>query len=98
MHHHVVPDRTLNRSRQLALKEHDEKQLYVSRQHLFDIRNIYAILTDIIHKNIAKVSLNGITIYLNILIVLHRSACRRETMVSLYIEMSALPLFLAATS
>ncbi|THH18559.1 hypothetical protein EW146_g2461 [Bondarzewia mesenterica] len=39
----------------LALKEHDEKQLYVARQNLFDIRNIYAIMTDILHKNIAKV-------------------------------------------
>ena len=41
---------------QLALKEHDEKQLYVSRQHLNDLRSIYAILTDILHKNIEKVT------------------------------------------
>ena len=40
---------------QLALKEHDQKQLYVARQNLFDIRNVYAILTDILHKNINKV-------------------------------------------
>lgn len=39
----------------LALKEHDQKQLYVARQNLFDIRNVYAILTDIMHKNINKV-------------------------------------------
>ncbi|KII94162.1 hypothetical protein PLICRDRAFT_50144 [Plicaturopsis crispa FD-325 SS-3] len=39
----------------LALKEHDRKQLYSSRQHLVDIRNIYAIVTDILHKNITKI-------------------------------------------
>lgn len=38
----------------LALKEHDDKQLYCARQDLLDVRNIYAVLTDIIHKNIAK--------------------------------------------
>jgi len=38
----------------LGLKEHDEKQLYMARQHLYDLRNIYAVLTDILHKNIAK--------------------------------------------
>ena len=42
-------------SSQLALKEHDEKQLYLARQHLFDIRNVYAVSTDIIQKNIVKV-------------------------------------------
>jgi hypothetical protein len=41
---------------QLALREHDEKQLYLARQHLFDLRNVYAVVTDIIHKNIAKAS------------------------------------------
>ncbi|KAG6832535.1 hypothetical protein H0H92_000164 [Tricholoma furcatifolium] len=39
---------------QLALKEHDEKQLYIARQHLIDIRNMYAVLTDLIQKNISK--------------------------------------------
>lgn len=39
----------------LALKEHDEKQTLAARQHLQDIRNMYAILTDMMHKNIAKV-------------------------------------------
>ncbi|KAI0095197.1 proteasome activator pa28, REG alpha/beta subunit [Irpex rosettiformis] len=39
----------------LALKEHDEKQLYIARQNLFDIRNVYAILTDILHKNLHKI-------------------------------------------
>ncbi|OSD06246.1 proteasome activator pa28 REG alpha/beta subunit [Trametes coccinea BRFM310] len=38
----------------LALKEHDEKVLYVSHQNLFDLRNVYAVLTDILHKNIEK--------------------------------------------
>ncbi|KAF9015585.1 proteasome activator pa28 REG alpha/beta subunit [Cyathus striatus] len=39
----------------LALREHDEKQLYLARQHLSDIRNMYAVLTDLIHKNISKI-------------------------------------------
>lgn len=39
----------------LALKEHDAKQLYMARQHLVDIKNIYAVLTDVIHKNIQKI-------------------------------------------
>jgi len=39
----------------LALKEHDEKQLYVSRQNLFDLRNIYAVMMDILHKNMTKI-------------------------------------------
>jgi len=39
----------------LALEEHDRKQLYFARQHLFDLRHIYAVLTDILHKNIAKI-------------------------------------------
>ncbi|KAF9460124.1 proteasome activator pa28 [Collybia nuda] len=39
----------------LSLKEHDEKQLYLARQHLLDIRNLYAVLTDLIHKNITKI-------------------------------------------
>jgi len=38
----------------LALREHDEKQLFMARQHLHDLRNIYAVLTDMLHKNIAK--------------------------------------------
>ena len=44
-----------NNPSQLALKEHDEKQLYVARQNLYDLRSIYAILTDILHKNMDKV-------------------------------------------
>jgi len=39
----------------IALKEHDEKQFYLARQHLTDIRNMYAVLTDLIHKNISKI-------------------------------------------
>jgi len=39
----------------LALHEHDEKHLYVARQNMIDIRNMYAILTDLIHKNISKI-------------------------------------------
>jgi hypothetical protein len=40
----------------LALKAHDDKQLYFARQNLLDLRNIYAVITDIVHKNIKKVS------------------------------------------
>ncbi|KAI0652425.1 proteasome activator pa28, REG alpha/beta subunit [Trametes meyenii] len=39
----------------LALKEHDEKQLYIARQNLHDLRSIYAVLTDMLHKNIEKI-------------------------------------------
>ncbi|KAK2461593.1 hypothetical protein APHAL10511_006056 [Amanita phalloides] len=39
----------------LALREHDGKQLYLARQNLTDIRNMYAVLTDLIHKNITKI-------------------------------------------
>jgi len=42
---------------QLALKEHDDRQLYIARQNLSDLRNVYAIMTDIVHKNITKVIL-----------------------------------------
>ena len=41
----------------MALNEHDQKQVYVARQNLYDIRNVYAILTDILHKNLSKVRL-----------------------------------------
>ena len=44
-----------------ALKEHDEKQLYLARQHVIDLRNIYAVITDILHKNINKV--NGFLLF-----------------------------------
>jgi len=39
----------------LALTEHDAKQLYRARQHIIDIKNIYAVLTDVLHKNIEKI-------------------------------------------
>lgn len=39
----------------LALKEYDDKMIYWARQNLFDIRNIYAVLNDILHKNINKI-------------------------------------------
>jgi hypothetical protein len=32
----------------------------MARQHLHDLRNIYAVLTDILHKNIAKVGSNAL--------------------------------------
>ncbi|KAF8506579.1 proteasome activator pa28 REG alpha/beta subunit [Russula emetica] len=51
----------------LALKEHDDKQLYTSRQNLSDLRNVYAIMTDILHKNISKLRSpkgnNGVGLY-----------------------------------
>jgi hypothetical protein len=40
---------------QIGLQEHDEKTLYVARQNLNDLRNIYAVLFDILNKNIQKV-------------------------------------------
>ena len=40
----------------MALKEHDQKQLFFARQHILDIRNVYASLTDMMHKNISKVN------------------------------------------
>ncbi|KAI0363745.1 proteasome activator pa28 REG alpha/beta subunit [Pilatotrama ljubarskyi] len=39
----------------VALKEHDEKQLYIARQNLYDLRSIYAVITDMLHKNIEKI-------------------------------------------
>ncbi|KAK7059187.1 hypothetical protein VNI00_001814 [Paramarasmius palmivorus] len=39
----------------LALQEHDAKQTYYARQRLHDIRNLYAALTDVLQKNIAKI-------------------------------------------
>jgi hypothetical protein len=50
-----VPCRGSSRFWQLALKEHDDKQLYIARQNLSDLRNVYAVMTDILHKNISKV-------------------------------------------
>jgi len=51
----------------LALKEHDDKQLYIARQNLSDLRNVYAVISDIIHKNITKLRSpkgnNGIGLY-----------------------------------
>ncbi|KIY67499.1 proteasome activator pa28, REG alpha/beta subunit [Cylindrobasidium torrendii FP15055 ss-10] len=38
----------------MALREHDEKQLYFARQHLIDLRNLYASLMDLLQKNITK--------------------------------------------
>ncbi|KAH9913337.1 proteasome activator pa28 REG alpha/beta subunit [Epithele typhae] len=39
----------------LSLKEHDERQLFMARQQLHDLRSVYAVLTDILHKNIDKI-------------------------------------------
>jgi len=51
----------------LALEEHDDKQLYIARQNLSDLRNVYAVVTDILHKNISKLRKpkgnNGIGLY-----------------------------------
>ncbi|KAJ6504387.1 proteasome activator pa28 REG alpha/beta subunit [Mycena vulgaris] len=51
----------------MALKEHDDNQFYLARQHLIDLRNIYAVLTDLIHKNIAKIRVprsgNSVALY-----------------------------------
>jgi len=51
----------------LALEEHDDKQLYIARQNLSELRNVYAIMTDILHKNISKIRSpkgnNGVGLY-----------------------------------
>ncbi|KLO20712.1 proteasome activator pa28, REG alpha/beta subunit [Schizopora paradoxa] len=39
----------------LALQQHDEKQFHMARQHIHDIRHLYAVMMDIIHKNIGKI-------------------------------------------
>ncbi|KAF9514670.1 hypothetical protein BS47DRAFT_855099 [Hydnum rufescens UP504] len=39
----------------ISLRDHDEKQLFMARQHMHDIRNVYAILFDILQKNIQKI-------------------------------------------
>jgi len=39
----------------IALREHDERQIYNARRTLHDLRTMYAVLTDIIHKNITKI-------------------------------------------
>ena len=60
---------------QVALKEHDERQLYLARQNIRDLRNIYAVLTDIIHKNLAKVRLSG---HVYVVELINHSASRTE--------------------
>ncbi|KAF9651954.1 proteasome activator pa28, REG alpha/beta subunit [Thelephora ganbajun] len=51
----------------IALREHDERQLYNARRTLRDLRTIYAVLTDIIHKNITKIRFpkgnNAVSLY-----------------------------------
>ncbi|KAI4528946.1 proteasome activator pa28, REG alpha/beta subunit [Schizophyllum commune Loenen D] len=39
----------------MALREHDEKHIRVARENLTDVRDLYAVMTDLIHKNITKV-------------------------------------------
>ncbi|CUA75733.1 Proteasome activator complex subunit 3 [Rhizoctonia solani] len=39
----------------IALREHDDKQFYMALRNLIDLRNIYAVLTDVIHKNFQKI-------------------------------------------
>ena len=40
---------------QLGLKELDEKAMFTAKSNIYDLRNIYATMTNIFHKNIAKV-------------------------------------------
>ncbi|KAI0034149.1 proteasome activator pa28, REG alpha/beta subunit [Vararia minispora EC-137] len=51
----------------LALKEHDERELFSAKQHLYEIRSVYAVIMDLIHKNIAKLRApkgnNSISLY-----------------------------------
>ncbi|KAF9040386.1 proteasome activator pa28 REG alpha beta subunit [Hymenopellis radicata] len=39
----------------IALKEHDGKQVFYARQHIIDVRNLYASLMDLLQKNISKI-------------------------------------------
>ena len=39
-----------------AIKEHDRKAVYRLKMHLTDLRNMYAVVFDILKKNIAKIS------------------------------------------
>ncbi|KAF8665315.1 hypothetical protein AX16_000335 [Volvariella volvacea WC 439] len=50
-------------SKIIALVEHEERQIYLARRALIEIRNIYAMVTDLIHKNIAKASSSSATVY-----------------------------------
>lgn len=38
-----------------ALRRHDEKAFFAIRQNLVDLRSIYCVLMDILHKNIQKI-------------------------------------------
>ncbi|KZT62237.1 proteasome activator pa28, REG alpha/beta subunit [Calocera cornea HHB12733] len=38
-----------------ALRRHDEKAFFAIRQNLVDLRSIYCVLMDILHKNITKI-------------------------------------------
>ncbi|KAF7347638.1 Proteasome activator pa28, REG alpha/beta subunit [Mycena venus] len=68
----------------LALKEHDDNQFYLARQHLVDLRNIYAVLTDLIHKNIAKVRQLGSSLERCLIHGLQIRAPRGNNSVGLY--------------
>ncbi len=39
-----------------ALREHDRKSLYRLKMHWTDVRNMYAVVWDILQKNIGKIS------------------------------------------
>ncbi|KAG1889522.1 proteasome activator pa28 REG alpha beta subunit [Suillus subluteus] len=69
----------------LGLKEHDEKQFFFTRQNLIDIRNVYAVLTDILHKNIAKAGFPHHSFVLSAHVV-RRFGHPRETMVPGYTD------------
>jgi hypothetical protein len=70
----------------LALKEHDDKQLYIARQNLSDLRNVYAVITDILHKNISKVILVPFVIRQLQLNVIRRFVHLKVTMALAYIN------------
>ncbi|TFK30850.1 proteasome activator pa28 REG alpha beta subunit [Coprinopsis marcescibilis] len=51
----------------LALRDHDEKQFFVARQSIHDLRSVYASITDMMHKNISKIRVpknnNSVALY-----------------------------------
>ena len=63
---------------QRALKEHDDKQQYLANQHLRDIRNMYATLTDVLQKNISKVGVPLVICVLAIIVSGTKDPCTKR--------------------
>ena len=64
----------------MALREHDEKHVRVARENLTDVRDLYAVMTDLIHKNITKVRVWSVVQVDLLTSILRRSGRQRATM------------------